>query len=216
MSASDLDEDEDGKRLARLKEIPFEQERAKIAPEAMTALRAKLLRDPHGISHGLPPPSPPPRKGRRSKKKRESDNDALAMQGSLQADARVRQLLMACHREKWRRAKISPCREAIANTPLLDIARSTLAFIRNEGSDLKDAVYAAVSDIEARDYGRLEEAPGGTYEDCVRKAARVRQAYEDHLKQVARMPKWKRQYDEQGGASSCSVGRRSQDVVPTP
>ena len=39
---------------------------------------------------------------------------------------------MACHREKWRRVKISPCQEAIANTPLPDIAWSTLAFIRNE------------------------------------------------------------------------------------
>jgi hypothetical protein len=39
---------------------------------------------------------------------------------------------MACHREKWRRGKISPSQEAIANTPLLDIAWLTLAFIRNE------------------------------------------------------------------------------------
>ena len=39
---------------------------------------------------------------------------------------------MACHPEKWRRGKVSPCEEAIANTPLLDIAWSTLAFIRNE------------------------------------------------------------------------------------
>ena len=39
---------------------------------------------------------------------------------------------MACHREKWRQGNISPCREAIANTPLLDITWSTLAFIRNE------------------------------------------------------------------------------------
>ena len=39
---------------------------------------------------------------------------------------------MACHPEKWRRGKVSPCEGAIANTPLLDIAWSTLAFICNE------------------------------------------------------------------------------------
>jgi hypothetical protein len=161
--------DGDGESPALPKEVPLKQELATITPKAMSALHSELLQDPHGIPLGA-------RNWRRSEEE-ETDNDALVVRASQEAEQRVTKLLATCHGEKWRRQKTSPCYEAIANTRLLAIARLTLTVIRDEGLGLKEAAAAAVTHIEAEDYGRIEESLGGSYEEGIRK---FRQSRQDH------------------------------------
>jgi hypothetical protein len=182
-------EDDDEERPALPREVPLEQELTSITPKAMSALHSELLENPYFI--------PLTARNRWRSKEDEADHDALAIRASQEAEYRVTTLLAVCHREKWRRQRTSPCYEAIVNTPLLYIARSTLSFIC-AGLNLKEAAAAAVTHIEAEDYGRIETSLGGSYEDGVEKFRRSRQAHKNHLKQVARMPKWDWQYDEQG------------------
>ena len=119
-----------------------------------------------------------------------------------EASQRARELLLACHDEKWRREKTSPCYEAIAKAPLADIARRTLAFMCNGPIPQDKAIALVITHIEAEDYARLAMALGGTYEKGIERFRLSRQAHANHLEQLARMPKLEWQYDEQGNKRS--------------
>ena len=177
---------DDPGRPAPLRELSFEQELALITPEAILALQADLLCN----SCGIPLVD--------TRKRRLNEDDATDDEREVYAARRVCKLLAACHGEKWRRQKTSPCYEAIVKTPLPQIAKLALALMRGRGMPLSEAVAAAVTHIEAEDYVRLNMVLGGSYEGSIEKFRLSRQAHKDHLEQVARMPKWDWQRNEHG------------------
>ena len=179
-------EDDAEERSALPRETPYEQELALITPEAMLALQTDLLCN----SYGIPLVD--------TRKRRLNEDDATDDEREVYAAQRVCKLLAACHGEKWRRQKTSPCYEAIVKTPLPQIAKLALALMRGRGMPLSEAIAASVTHIEVEDYVRLNMVLGGSFEGSIEKFRLSRQAHKDHLEQVARMPKWNWQKDEHG------------------
>ena len=179
-------EDDTEERSALPRETPYEQELGLITPEAILTLQADLLCN----SCGIPLVD--------TRKRRLNEDDATDDEREVYAARRVCKLLAACHGEKWRRQRTSPCYEAIVKAPLPQIAKLALALMRGRGMPLSEAVARAVTHIEAEDYVRLNMVLGGSYEGSIEKFRLSRQAHKDHLEQVARMPKWDWQRDEHG------------------
>jgi hypothetical protein len=179
-------EDDDGESHALPQEITFEKEYALITPEALMSLQAELLCDPCGI--------PLVDTGKRPPNEDGATHDEMV----VHAATRVRRLLAVCRDEKWRRLKTSPCCEAIAKTPLPQIARLALALMRGRGMPSSEAVCAAVTQVECEDYVRVEMALGGSYLDGIEKFRLSRQTHTNYLKQLAGMPKWEWQHDKRG------------------
>ncbi|MGA7881756.1 MAG: hypothetical protein WBL40_02875 [Terrimicrobiaceae bacterium] len=173
----DQDEEDAFDRPELPREVPFEQELAAIPPEARQALQEEFLAGLY-----------------------EQKDEGKVSHAAMVAEAtrHTREFLLACHDEKWRKQKTSPCYEPIAKAPLADIARRTLTLMCNGSVPQDKALALVITEIEAEDYARAEMALGGTYEEGIEKFRLSRQTHANHLDQLARMPKWEWQHDEQG------------------
>jgi hypothetical protein len=168
-------------------EIPFEREFERITPAALTAMQAAF----HGESLGILLPVKP-RRGR-PKKKTKPDLATIVADATL----RLRVMLRACHEEKLRRQRESPCYAAIAATTLESLGTSTIELLRL-GKSLPEAVAAAVEQIESHAYGELSKSLGGTYEEGLARFRSDQLKHEQHRKAMAALPVWKWQRDAKG------------------
>jgi hypothetical protein len=169
-------------------EIPFEQEFKRITPTALTAMQAAF----HGESLGILLPVKPRGRGR-PKKKTEPDLATTVGDASL----RMQVMLRACHEEKLKRQRESPCYAAIAATTLESLGTSTIELLRL-GKSLPEAVAAAVEQIESHAYGELSKSLGGTYEEGLARFRSDQLKHEQHRQAMAALPVWKWQRDAKG------------------
>ena len=150
------DKDWDDERNALPVAIPFEEEVERISPTAMIAMQTALHDKSLGISllgksrRGRPKKSPEP-------------NPATVVTTAI---GRLWKILRACHEEKWRRQRESPCYAAIADTPLESLGITTIELLRRVKS-LPKAVGLAVTQIECDAYRRLWVSRGGSHKQGV-------------------------------------------------
>ena len=180
-------EDWDEERPALPVEIPFEQEFERISPVALTAMQAAF----HSESLGVLLPGKPSRG--RPKKRTEPDPATIGVDAAL----RLRVTLRACHTEKLRRQRESPCYAAIAATTLESLGPSTIQLL-SRGKSLPEAAAAAVAQIESDAYGRLSVSLGGTYEEGLARFVSDQLKHEQHRKAMTALPIWKWQRDAKG------------------
>jgi hypothetical protein len=175
--ANGWDEDEEDEESFARPELPrelpsFEEELAAIPLETMQALREEFLA-------GLYDPK----------------DEGKVSHAAIVAEAaqRTREFLLACHDEKRRRQKDSPCH--IAEASLAEFARRTLTLMCNGPMPQDKAIALVIAQIEAEGHAA---ALGGTYEEGIEKFRLSQQEHANHLAQLARMPKWEWQRDERG------------------
>ena len=195
-----------GRAMRCLRRLHLSKECALIAPEARRSLQEEFLAGLYKRDTSVALDSP------------EGEDEGKVSHTAMVAEAtrRTREFLLACHDEKWRRQKTSPCYEAIAKVPLADIARRTLAFMRNGSVAQDKALSLVITQIEAEDYARAEMALGGTYEEGIEKFRLSRQTHANRLEQLARMPKWEWQHDEQGNKRSVPFEDGLKTLFPLP
>jgi hypothetical protein len=174
---SEAPEDWDEERPALPVEIPFEKEVAGISAAALTEMQASC----HDASLVSLPVKP--RRGR-PKKKTEPNTSTIAAKAAV----RLWKILMACHEEKWRRQRESPCYAAIATAPLDSLGRSTIELLR-QGTSLPEAVSIAVTQIECDAYRRLWVSLGGTHGEGVEWFLHEQEQHEQHYETLSKIPK---------------------------
>ena len=170
-------EDWDEERPELPVEIPFEHELAAIPLGAMQALQEEFLAGLYA-----------------------AEDEGKVSHAEMVANAfkQLREFLLACHGEKWRRQKTSQCYEAIARASLADIGRKALVLMCNGSVPQDKAIALAITQIEAEDYTRAACRWGDTYGQGMEKFRTSKQAHEDHIKALEKMPKGKWQRDKTG------------------
>ena len=158
----------------------------RVPQETVNTLREALLDNPRWVSLTL-------------LEERRARYSSIQLDELSRANVRAEKFFKVCHREKWRRQSTSACYEVIAATPLGTLVlrvlhalqRSELGFVK---AGLEKAIVHVLTGVEADAYGRLEGSSGSTYYEGLEKFQASQTAHADHIKWLARTPKfqWER------------------------
>ena len=180
------DEDWPDERRPLPRKTSFEEEFKKVPQETVNTLREALLDNPRWVSLTL-------------LEERRARYSSIQLDELSRANVRAEKFFKVCHREKWRRQSTSTCYEVIAATPLGTLVlrvlhalqRSELGFVK---AGLEKAIVHVLTGVEADAYGRLEGSSGSTYYEGLEKFQASQTAHADHIKWLARTPKfqWER------------------------